>query len=124
ALRAAFQIVNSRIVSQPCATSSRGGESTSNSYPASLSNWRRRGERDARIKRGPTRANGQGFVEGAGSGLSPEICTFGIFISWKSAGTRNSASLNRSRLIAVIVLVISPPFVLTWVRRGNPGKSR
>jgi len=31
ALRAAFQIVNSRIVSQPCATSSTGGEITSNS---------------------------------------------------------------------------------------------
>ena len=46
-----------------------------------------------------------GFVAGAASACR-QACPsrFGIFISWKSFGTENSASLNRSCLMEMIVL--------------------
>ena len=64
------------------------------------------------------------FTEGLGSGLSPEILIFGIFISVKSFGGKNSASLNGSVFSVTSVLMTSPSPRLTWVRSGYPGKSR
>ena len=121
-LRLALYVVSSHKVRFESNFSAIGDRTLSNSKAAAVSNCRRRGDADASNSFVDTAERYYGVGAEEGAFIPPRMS--GMFISLKSAGTANSASLSASCLMELSVVVISLPPALITVFTGTPVKSR